>query len=135
MINSIFLEITFALLIFLGIDSLSGQSTARSNSHFKLSITTQLPVINNALNFLNQSPISQKKLTNQKYLDKKITGEYLSTAFGLVEKTNNQLLAQEFLDTIEALKKNFMTKRLLKKKKFKFSLYNHPIGVPIKFVI
>ncbi|KAG8040804.1 hypothetical protein G9C98_001792, partial [Cotesia typhae] len=45
-----------------GITSLSGPSTSWSTSHSQLSINTQLPVINNALQFLNQSPIDNEKL-------------------------------------------------------------------------
>lgn len=127
----------FALFIFLGITSLSGPSTSWSSSHSQLSINTQLPVINNALQFLNQSPIDNEKLSNQKYLEQKIlnVNTYLLTAFGLEQKTDDQILTQEFLDTIEHLKKNFTIKRLLKKKKFKFSLYCYQIGAFIKFVI
>lgn len=40
----------------------------------------------------------------------------MSTAFGLEKKTNDQILAQEFLDTIEALKK-FHDKEITKKEK------------------
>lgn len=125
-------------LLFLGIESLSGLSTSWSSSHSQLSINTQLPVINNALKFLNQSPVAHKKLNNQKYLEKKITDvkiTYLSTTFGLEKKSEYTILAQEFLDTIETLKKKFDDKETTKKKKFKFSLYYHRIGALIKFVI
>lgn len=109
----------FALFIFLGITSLSGPSTSWSSSHSQLSINTQLPVINNALQFLNQSPIDNEKLSNQKYLEQKIlnVNTYLSTAFGLEQKTDDQILAQEFLDTIEHLKKKFHDKEITQKEK------------------
>ncbi|KAH0546735.1 hypothetical protein KQX54_014441, partial [Cotesia glomerata] len=45
-----------------GITSLSSPSTFWSSSHSQLSINTQLPVINNAFQFLNQSPIDNENL-------------------------------------------------------------------------
>lgn len=122
----VFFELIFVLLTFLGIDSLSGQFSSWSSSdsqlastHSQISINTQLPVINNALKFLNQSPVPHKKLSNRKYLENKITdvNNYLSTAFGLEKKSEDGILAQEFLDTIEILKNKFHDKETTKNEK------------------
>lgn len=106
-------------LLFLGTESLSGQSTSWNSSHSQLSINIQSPVINNALKFLNQSPVANKKLNNKKYLEKKITdvSTYLLTTSGLEKKSEDTILPQEFLDTFETLKKKFHDKETTKREK------------------
>lgn len=85
----------------------------------QLSINTQLPTINDALKCLNLSPISTHKLTNQTYLENKISSvnSYLSTAFGLQKDSSDQIRAQEFLNMIDALKIKFHDKKTNKKEK------------------
>ncbi|CAG5078563.1 Protein of unknown function [Cotesia congregata] len=83
----------------------------QSSSASEVSIETQLPVVNQALRLLNESPVLKKKLRDGVYLDRKVNQitRNLIKLFGLDDNGLSDLNVNlaDFQDIIERLKAKF----------------------------
>ncbi|XP_057332044.1 uncharacterized protein LOC130671921 [Microplitis mediator] len=95
--------------------------SSQPSSESQISIETQLPIVNNALHLLNESPIPSKKLYNHQYLQNKVDQitSNLKKLFGLFTDAPCDLNFDftDFPDLIERLKVKFDDKNTSKSEK------------------
>lgn len=90
-------------------DSNSDVGYSQLSNLSQLSIATQVPVINDALKLLNQSPIIAKTLNNQAYLQEKVSDMCtdLKASLGINQLTESEINSGNFLELINRLKIKF----------------------------
>ncbi|XP_043278835.1 uncharacterized protein [Venturia canescens] len=117
----------------LKLESVSQELTSQTSSLSQLSLGTVLPVVNDAIALLNQSPIVKKYADNQTYLQKKVRNvcDELNTSLGILKDTDDETNSKDFLEMIEKLKIKFTNNNTTRSEKIQIlTLLPETWGLP-----